>query len=296
MDMKFANPPPAKGPPSLGERIFYTARAAWRRLRIHRWVTKLLGAQYRRSRDAIEIDLTWACNLRCLNCNRSVRQAPTGERMTLSQVEAFIDESRRSGVVWRKIRLVGGEPTLHPEFDAIVDRLCAWRDELGGAMEIQVSTNGHGHAVMEALDRVRGRVTIDDSAKEGNVQPHFGDFNVAPRDLPEYQRADYRNACWVAEGCGMGLTPYGYYPCAVAGGIDRVLGLGLGRPRLPMLDDDMLDEAASLCQWCGRFKTGHFVPRNLRPPLLDEPMSPSWVAAYARWRASRPHLRRYTEQ
>lgn len=24
--------------------------------------------------------------------------------------------------------------------------------------------------------------------------------------------------------CGMGVTPYGYYPCAVAGGIDRIFG------------------------------------------------------------------------
>jgi len=291
--VKFANPPPFEGPPSLRERLVYAARAAWRRVRINRWVTSVLGPQYRRSRDAIEIDLTWACNLKCLNCNRSVRQAPTGERMTLAQVQAFIDESRQSGLTWRKVRLVGGEPTLHPEFEAIVDLLCAWRDKLGGVMDIQVSTNGHGDVVRDVLARIRGGVTIDDSAKEGNVQPHFGDFNVAPRDLSEYQSADYRNACWVAEGCGMGLTPYGYYPCAVAGGIDRVLGLGLGRKRLPMLNDDMLDEAAALCQWCGRFKTGHFVPRNLRPPLLEERMSPSWIEAYAKWRERRPQLRRY---
>lgn len=293
MTQRFANPPSSDAAPSWRDRAAEALRSAWRRIRVDRRVTALLGPQYRRSRDAIELDITWACNLRCHNCNRSVRQAPTAERMGLAQVRAFVDESRRSSVRWRKVRLVGGEPTLHPEFAAIVALLRAWRDEEGGVVEIQVATNGHGDAVRAALAALPADVTVDDSAKTGNEQPHFGDFNVAPRDLPEYARADFRNACWVAEGCGMGLTPYGYYPCAVAGGIDRVLGLGLGRPRLPSHDDDMADELAALCQWCGRFKAGHFVPRRLRLPLYGEPTSASWVAAYARWRERKPRLRRY---
>lgn len=292
MTAGFANPPPPRAEPGWRERGAEALRAAWRRFRIDRRVTSVLGPQYQRSRDAIEIDITWACNLRCHNCNRSVRQAPTNERMSLAQIREFVDESRRAGVAWRKVRLVGGEPTLHPDFDAIVALLRAWRDE-GGGMEIQVATNGHGSAVRDALDRLPKDVTVDDSAKEGDVQPHFGDFNVAPRDLPEFANADYRNACWVAEGCGMGLTPYGYYPCAVAGGIDRVLGLGLGRSRLPAPGDPMLAELAALCQWCGRFKSGHFVPRKLRLPLYGEPKSASWVDAYARWRGARPGLRKY---
>ena len=136
-------------------------------------------------------------------------------------------------------------------------------------------------------------MTVDDSAKEGDIQLHFGDFNVAPRDLPAFRRAAYRNGCWVMEGCGMGLTPYGYYPCAVAGGIDRVLGLGLGRLSLPSEEDDMGEVLEALCAWCGRFKTGHFVPRDLRPAVQGEPMTGSWLDAYTAWRQSQPELPRY---
>lgn len=214
--------------------------------------------------------------------------------MSVAQVRAFIDESRRAGTRWRKVRLVGGEPTTHPDFAAIVEMLRAWRDE-GGVVEIQVATNGYGEAVQRALAALPSDITVDNSAKSGNEQPHFGDFNVAPRDLSEFARADFRNACWVAEGCGMGLTPYGYYPCAVAGGIDRVLGLGLGRASLPSSDDDMGHELASLCQWCGRFKAGHFVPRRFRLPLYGEPSTKSWQEAYARWRFQRPRLKRHGE-
>ncbi|MFY0580305.1 radical SAM protein [Cystobacter fuscus] len=256
-------------------------------------MTALLGPQYRRSQEFLEIDLTWACNLRCLNCNRSVRQAPTSERMSVEQIQAFLDESRSKGLRWRKIRLLGGEPTLHPQFLQIVDLLCAYREEMGGGMDIQVATNGHGATVRAVLARVAGRVTLDNSQKDSEVQPHFGDFNVAPRDLPEFRHAAFRNACYVAEGCGMGLTPYGYYGCAVAGGIDRVLGLDLGRKRLPDPKDGMEDQLEALCARCGRFKEGAFVPRELRTPLMEERMSKSWLQAYDRWRAHRPRLTRY---
>lgn len=289
----FANPRVSSDPLPL-RRASYALRGAWRFARVRAWVTQALGPQYRRSRDAIEIDLTWSCNLACTNCNRSVRQAPTAERMTLAQVQAFVDQTRATGQRWRKVRLLGGEPTLHPEFDAIMELLCDARDE-GLLNEVQVSTNGHGPRVQAALTRLPWHVVVDNSEKEGDVQPHFGDFNMAPRDSQIWKGADFRNGCWVAEGCGMGLTPYGYYPCAVAGGIDRVLGLGLGRSALPAASDDMLEEMAALCAWCGRFKTGHFVPRDVRRPLVGEPQSPSWVAAYARWRERRPKLRRFGE-
>ncbi len=276
----------------VSKRAANRIRAAWRCLRIDRAVTAALGPQYRRSRDSIEIELTWACNLSCLNCNRSVRQAPTGEHMTVAQIDRFLEESRERGNQWRKVRLLGGEPSLHPDFLAIVDRLDAARGD-GTVGEIQVSTNGHGERVRAAIARVRDRVTVDNSAKESDVQPHFGDFNVAPRDLPGFRRSAYRNGCWVIEGCGMGLTPYGFYPCAVAGGIDRVLGLGLGRLTLPFEEDDMEEDLEALCAWCGRFRTGHFVPRDLRPAVQGEPMTKSWQDAYAAWREVRPELPRY---
>ncbi len=293
MNSSFPTPASSEEPPRLGERVIYALKHLWRHVRVQRPITSLLGPQYRRSRECIEIDLTWACNMRCLNCNRSVRQAPTGEHMSLEQVQAFVAESRARHVRWRKIRLLGGEPTLHPQFLEIVELLCVYREELGGDLEIQVATNGHGPRVQAILARVEGRVTLDNSQKESDLQPHFGDFNVAPRDLASYRHADFRNACYVAQECGMGLTPYGYYGCAVAGGIDRVLGLDLGRKSLPEASEDLEEQLAALCAWCGRFKTGDFIPRGLRPPLEEERMTESWKQAYARWRADRPRLTRY---
>jgi hypothetical protein len=85
----------------------------------------------------------------------------------------------------------------------------------------------------------------------------------------------------------MGLTPTGYYPCAVAGGIDRILGAQLGRKTLPADSDDMLEELDKLCRLCGRFQDGHYVPRALRPALTEARISPTWAKLYEKWRRRR---------
>ncbi|MBK8979635.1 MAG: radical SAM protein [Planctomycetes bacterium] len=263
-------------------RIVYRGLAAWRHLRIQRWTTRLLGPQYVRSRKLIEIDITYLCNLHCLNCNRSVGQARESLHMAVAMVEDFVANSLTRGVVWRRIRVLGGEPTLHPEFDRVIEVLRGYTKVHPGCI-LEVVTNGYGEHVEAALDRLPEDVWVDNSRKTGRVQPTFGPFNLAPCDDPRYRNADYANACAVARDCGMGLTPLGYYPCAVAGGIDRILGGKFGRQALPGDQDDLLAEASTLCRLCGRFRDGHFVPRVLRPALTTELVSPTWRRLYADW-------------
>jgi Radical SAM superfamily len=265
-------------------RILYNLRARWRSLRIRRWMTAVLGPQYRRSRDLIEIDITYQCNLHCLNCNRSVTQAPEARHMPVDAVSRFVDESLSSGRHWRRVRILGGEPTLHPQFQEIVGELLRYR-RVHPSTIVEVVTNGHGKRVEGALAALPAGVMVDNSRKEHPTQPHFGPFNLAPIDDPAFENAVFSNGCAILEECGLGLTPMGYYPCAVAGGIDRILGEDRGMPTLPNDGDDMLTEVHRFCRLCGRYRDGHFVPRVLRPPLLDARMSPTWKALYAAWSA-----------
>ncbi len=266
------------------QRMVFRCRALWRRLRIRRSVTFLLGPQYRRSRDAIEIDITYACNLRCTNCNRSVTQAPEKAQLDVQHIRQFVDESIAAGKRWRRIRILGGEPTLHPQFADIIGVLLDYKARVPGC-RIQVVSNGHGTRVRERLACLPAAIDVENSAKHGNVQPSFGAFNLAPADDPAFHGADYVNGCSVMEDCGMGLGIGGYYPCAVAAGIDRVLGQSGGRPSLPSEADDMADIAQRLCRLCGHFREGHSLPDDLRPPLLGTPISPSWAKIYADWHA-----------
>lgn len=262
----------------------YILKAVWRWLRVQRFISSCLGFQYKPSQDLIEIDITYLCNLRCKNCNRSSAQAPDSVHITLEDINRFVEDSIQQQRHWRRIRILGGEPTLHPEFNNIIELLLRLKLQKL-ADTIQVVTNGFGPKVQMELLKLPIDITVENSSKEGNVQPSFGPFNNAPKDSVLYRFTDFRHGCDIIHSCGVGLTPLGYYPCAVAGGIDRVIGAGQGRTTLPSKNDDMRDLLARSCQLCGRFRDGHYVPEKLRKPLLSQVTSPSWQTIYSQWKS-----------
>lgn len=192
----------------------------------------------------------------------------------MAQIQAFLDESVTRGKKWKRLSILGGEPTLHPEFAAIMELIVAYRDRHWPNAMVQLTTNGYGDVVLAKLAQVPASVKVINTAKTGDVQPEFDTFNVAPADLPSYAATDFANGCSVLKECGMGLTPFGYYPCAIMGGIDRIFGFGKGRTSLPDDSDDMLEEVRQFCRLCGHFK---FEPN---PPLDGPELSATWEAAY----------------
>lgn len=256
-------------------------RSGWRHIRVTRIVTKILGPQYQISLDRIEIDITYRCNLRCINCNRSIARAPSNLSMSIADIVRFIDETMAQNRKWKSIRILGGEPTLHPDFRAILELLICYRNDHNPGCSLEVVTNGMGRAVQEQLEWIPKDVLIDNSAKSSNINPVFRPFSMAPIDSSVYGMADYANGCEIMESCGMGLSPMGYYQCAIAAGIDRVAGLGLGLKSLPKFDDQLIVQRCATCRLCGRFKDGHYLDNDLRPPLLEEKISPTWAKIYA---------------
>jgi len=208
--------------------------------------------------------------------------------MTIGQIRRFIDESVAVGKAWRSIRILGGEPTLHPDFREIITMLRDYRSRHNKGCSIEVVSNGHGPAVQAQLDWLPPDIFIENSAKQSNVTPFFRPFSDAPIDDKRYDLADYRNGCQVISSCGMGLGPTGYFQCTVAAGIDRVTGMGIGRTGLPADTDDMHDQMLATCKLCGRFKDGHFIPKDLRPSLREQVISPTWKKIYADYHAKKP--------
>jgi hypothetical protein len=243
-----------------------------------------LGPKFKRSRRLIEIDITYLCNLQCPNCNRSLGegQLPGQERMTLSQIDDFIADSTKRGIRWERIRLLGGEPTLHPELSGILKKLIKYKEEVSPHTRIEVKSNGYGKKVQQVLHEARklGVVAID-SGKTPEGNPRFHHYNIAPVDLQKYQDADFSNGCHITEVCGIGLSLNGYYPCAVAAGIDRVFELNLGQSKLPGDEDDMTEMLERFCRLCGHFR------HSQGEPEFPEGISPSWSDAYLRASAQR---------
>lgn len=253
-------------------------------IRVQKPMTGLLGPKYRRSRNRIEIDITYECNLMCRNCNRSCRQAPSGDRISIEQIRSFAEQSISRGIQWETIRVLGGEPTLHPDLRLILDILLDYKARHSPRTRIQLVTNGYGGKVQRVLSEVPAGIEVENTAKETN-SPDFVPFNLAPVDSRLYRYADFSNGCGIISVCGMGLTPYGYYVCAIAGGIDRVFGFARGRAGLPSPEDSMVDQLNTFCRLCGHFR----YPKQTRAEVI----SPSWHRAYEKYKTSGSGLRNH---
>jgi hypothetical protein len=240
--------------------------------RTQRLCTGLLGRPFQRSTKLIEIDITYRCNLRCFNCNRSCTQAPSKAELSPSQVQAFVSQSIANNMHWERIRLLGGEPTLHPDFFHIVDILLQYQSLHNPDVRLVVCSNGHGRKVNAILSKLPSLVEIKTTIKTGN-ENLFRPFNLAPKDSLAYRFSDFSSGCRIIEDCGIGYTPQGYYICAVAGAIDRIFGFHMGRTTLPEKTDQMIDQCEAFCPLCGHF--------GFRIPVKKTKMSPIWQKAYA---------------
>lgn len=260
--------------------------------KVYKWMTQqqpvswLTGRKYARSREAIEIDVTYACNLKCFNCNRSCTQAPARDAIAPEQIIKFLSESVEAKVTWRKIHVMGGEPTLHPQLEQILELLVWYKQHHNPKVELKLVSNGFGPHVENSLGRVPAEVAIVNTSKKSPVQ-EFDAFNMAPKDRPLNWLSDFRRGCVITNHCGMGLTPWGYYCCAIAGAIDRIFGFDLGRKQLPAKDDSMQDQMRLFCRLCGHFN------REWQASTATPRLSRTWRKAYAAYRVLPPQLTRY---
>lgn len=255
-------------------------------LRIQKPITKILGQKWKRSHKYIEVDITHNCNMKCINCSRSCRQAPTIEGMNAQQIKKFVKESIDNKIKWEIIRVMGGEPCLHPNLIKILNILLEYKKKESPNSTIELTTNGFGKKVKESLNRVPEDVKVINTSKKSSNQ-FFYKFNKAPKDSIIYKFADFSNGCPAIKNVGFGLNRYGYYPCANAGSIDRVLGFDIGRKKLPSKDDLMRDLLNKFCRYCGIFGYGSTIRFN------KEIISKVWKEAYDKYKKKKPKLSLY---
>lgn len=241
--------------------------------------------------NKIEIDITYDCNLKCVACNRSCAQAPSKEQIEFTDIERFVYESIELGKKWELINILGGEPTLHPDFEKIVKFISEEYILLHSPNTIlQIVSNGLTVETRNILDKIKGvkNLFIDyNSFKINNKIEYFSPFNDAPIDDEHFKDADYTKACWVTRYCGIGLNKFGYYGCASAAGIDRIINKDRGGIKyLKEIDTEKLHKQfAKFCPLCGNFKDyevnhGNFIPRCEKAPLKENIVSESWKKMY----------------
>lgn len=185
----------------------------------------------------IELDLTTYCNLRCPACSRGCDKFPSKDSMMIHQVEQFVIESLDLNKEWKRIGLLGGEPTLHPNIQAIFDILSLYKSAFPHT-DVWMMTNGV-HKI-SIPDWVRVVYNIDHSYHHA--------FYVSPTDE---NLLGTNSRCESLELCGMGLGPYGYVPCVLGTAMARIFNY----EALHTLDqcdaNTLLTMCREYCQHCG---------------------------------------------
>lgn len=247
--------------------------------------------------EKIEIDITFNCNLKCKCCNRSCGRAPSEERMSLDDIQNFINDSIVNNRKYKLISILGGEPTLHPDFEEIIRII---QNDYVNRFEtntiIQVISNGFIEESRKLCDKVENEnknVCIDrESYKKDNRIDYFTPFCDAPIDDDKFKSADFSKACWVSETCGIGLNKNGYYACSICGGIDRVLkGDGGAKTILELTLEEQRIQFQKFCSLCGNFKyyssnSGDFLFRSEKAPFVEK-ISPSWEKIYREYNSGK---------
>jgi hypothetical protein len=257
-----------------------------------------LKSRYPVNYGRIEIEITTHCNLKCFNCNRSCRQAPSNEHMTINQLRSFLNETIQTNKQWKELHLIGGEPTLHKDIFEICNIFLDFKNTHAPRTKVFVVTNGFGPKVNDVLLRLPEGIDVINSSKKTPAQS-FDTYNIAPIDLDNYKNKniDFSAGCWVMEDCGMALTRYGYYCCGPGASVDRVFNFGIGIKELGMVTEEaMRNQARILCQYCGLFKRQHrhAGSRNEDHGYYNkEQTSQSWKDVYKKYNEKKPELSVY---
>jgi hypothetical protein len=238
-----------------------------------------------------EFHVTYRCTLDCDGCNRaSFLKEPHTEDMTTEDAEEFFAQADDIG--WRPwIVLIGGEPTLHPDFLRFVEMCGDWSRKY-----VQVFSNQFTAKAKFLCDQARSKFNasvnpdtakVDGAMRLGSVPKEWcDDVFVSPADFGETRPPCYQHSSII---CGIAVDHDGYAPCAIGGMIDGLLG-GTKLDRAPVSGrtqrlSDLFDEermgamTKSLCMHCGH--------QRFRPDLVAKcdkrkgtPMSPTWLAAF----------------
>ncbi len=235
--------------------------------------------QKRIFKTSIELDITLRCNLVCINCDRAIRHAPENADMTIEQIKKFIQETKELDYKWEKLKLIGGEPTLHPQLDEIIKLIKEFHKE-NPQCEVQLWTNGYGEKVKKILEKLPKWIIIINSRKEDN-RSAFVPFNLAPIDDEKFKDCAFELGCPLLKNCGFSLNKYGYYSCAAGSTVDRVFGLkkGIGSLKEFLANESWQSQLKEYCKYCGHFKH----PYN-RKWTRKEKISKSWEEAYKKYK------------
>lgn len=197
----------------------------------------------------IQIEITNACTFQCANCTRYVGHQRKPYFMDLGMFERAVDSLKgyRGG-----IGIMGGEPTLHPEFPQI----CELLNRKVPPQKCGIWTSGYKWREYRNLIKKTFKYAVsfnDHSDPNQKHQPVFVAIDEVIRD--KKLMWDLIDHCWVQETWSPAINHKGAFFCEVAAAMDIFLdgpgGYPVERGWWAREPEDFRDQVERYCRRCG---------------------------------------------
>lgn len=255
--------------------------------------------------EFIQIDITNACNMRCSNCTRFCGNHENVFFMEFDTFRRAVDSlDGFDGVVG----LIGGEPTLHPEFerfaeymkerfgrpassDALLypqrDFICAIHQREFDSEKVRELPNGkrfmkkYGAGLWSNMSGTyyKHYEVIQDTFSVEYLNDHMnpsyhqpGLFARKDMDIPDAEWEKLRDNCWVQNTWSATITPKGAFFCEIAGALDMLFdGAGGWKIESGWWKREPKDFKDQLhwCELCGFALEGLTFTRDSREEMDD---------------------------
>jgi len=223
--------------------------------------------------EYVELEINSMCDMNCPHCDRFVNVLPAPP-MTLKQVKHFVEESLSLSWEWKRIHILGGEPTLHRQLLPILDVLCEYRTYYPNVL-LRVISNGNGRLADVRGEIEKRNIAINVEAKDGKLPAYFTNMYRAPLDVLKSSEPVAPCAIFGIAGCGLGLTRHGYFLCGAGAAIARITNQSVGVMKLSDVTyDAMLEQAKTLCNVCGHHESAGAIASQ------DDGVTPFWTGVF----------------
>lgn len=164
----------------------------------------------------VELNITLRCNQACANCNRLCHLYPDRkEDIDPEAIAQWIAYLRVTGQTVNRVKVVGGEPLLHPQFR---DIYCLLGEAVNSGEIKAVKVDTNGTLPIPSLPKYRG---VRIGGRKPRRKEHLP-YLWSPMDLGEQIP---RHPCDMPRLCGFSLDNRGWLPCSPAIMIVRSFGL-----------------------------------------------------------------------
>lgn len=229
----------------------------------------------------IQIDVTNACHKACSNCTRFCGEHAKPSFMDLETFKKAVDSMEGfDGIVG----IMGGEPTLHPQFPEMLEYYASKVKEPRPKAFVGMPTpsfKDYGRTVKYMRGRKRGLWSalgpgyyknfeqIQDTFPYQNLNDHqtintHQALLVTRKELgiPDDEWYKLRDNCWIQNIWSASITPKGAFFCEVAGALDTLFNGPGGWPIEPGWWNRKPSDFGDQLKWCEMCSAALKVPAN----------------------------------